>query len=203
MEIACRLEGYKGIAVAGVDEAGRGPLAGNVVAAAVIFYPDSVPEVNDSKALSAKRRTALFEIIQQSARAYGIAEASVAEIDQLNILQASMLAMQRAIAALGGLVELALIDGNRAPKLAIPAQAIIKGDQKIAEIAAASILAKVTRDQQMIKAAEVYPQYGFEQHKGYGTKHHMEALMQHGPTPLHRQTFAPVRRALETSASIG
>ena len=176
--------------ICGVDEAGRGPLAGPVCAAAVIL-PDhlELPGLNDSKKLTDKKRRELFPIIKEQAIAYGIAFASEAEIDELNILQATYLAMQRAIDQLGGKAELALIDGNRAKDFGLPVQTVVKGDSRSANIAAASVLAKVTRDDFMLEMAEKYPQYGFEIHKGYGTKAHYAALRQFGACPIHRATF--------------
>ena len=176
--------------ICGVDEAGRGPLAGPVCAAAVIL-PENVelPGLNDSKKLSDKRRRDLFPQIKEKALAYGIAFASHEEIDEINILQATYLAMQRAIDQLEGRAELALIDGNRAKDFGLPVQTVVHGDSLSASIAAASILAKVTRDDYMVKMAEEYPRYGFEVHKGYGTKAHYEALRQYGPCPIHRSTF--------------
>lgn len=176
--------------ICGVDEAGRGPLAGPVVAAAVILPKHiSIPGLNDSKKLSDKRRRELYPVIMEHAVSYGIGIASREEIDQINILQATYLAMERALAALSVKPELALIDGNRAKDFGIPVETVIKGDSRSASIAAASILAKVTRDDMMLKLAEEYPQYGFEIHKGYGTKAHYEALTQHGACPVHRITF--------------
>ena len=174
----------------GVDEAGRGPLAGPVCAAAVILPRGlEIPGLNDSKKLSEKRREALYDVIISSAVAYGIAFADVEEIERLNILHATFLAMNRAIAQLSVRPELALIDGNRDSDIEVPSRCIVKGDSRCADIAAASILAKVTRDRYMIKMAEQYPQYGFEQHKGYGTKRHYEALREYGATPIHRMSF--------------
>ena len=184
--------------VCGVDEAGRGPLAGNVVAAAVILNPDKpIAGLNDSKKLSEKKREQLFELIIRDSLAFAIAEASVAEIDELNILQASLLAMKRAINALNITPHKALIDGNKIPpQLTIAAEAIIGGDALIAEISAASILAKVTRDQQLIQLDKLYPDYGFAKHKGYGTKLHLEAIAKHGVIDgIHRTSFAPIRQA--------
>ena len=176
--------------ICGVDEAGRGPLAGPVCAAAVILPPNvDIPGLNDSKKLSDKRRRELFPIIKEQAVAYGIGLASHEEIDQINILQATYLAMERALAALAIKPELALIDGNRAKDFGLPVETVVKGDSRSASIAAASILAKVTRDDLMEKAAEEYPQYQFEIHKGYGTKAHYAALTAHGPSPIHRTTF--------------
>ena len=181
----------KGIrVVCGVDEAGRGPLAGPVCAAAVILPPNvDIPGLNDSKKLTDERRRELFPVIQEQAIAYGIGLASHEEIDQINILQATYLAMERALAQLSIKPELALIDGNRAKDFGIPVQTVVKGDSLSASIAAASILAKVTRDDLMMAAAEEYPQYQFDVHKGYGTKAHYEALTAHGPSPIHRMTF--------------
>lgn len=174
----------------GVDEAGRGPLAGPACAAAVILPRGlEIPGLNDSKKLSEKRREALYDVIVSSAMAYGIAFADVEEIERLNILHATFLAMNRAIAQLSVRPELALIDGNRDSDIEVPSRCIVKGDSRCADIAAASILAKVTRDRYMIKMAEQYPQYGFEQHKGYGTKQHYAALREYGATPIHRMSF--------------
>lgn len=176
--------------ICGVDEAGRGPLAGPVCAAAVILPPNlDIPGLNDSKKLTDKRRRELFPIIKEQAIAYGIGLASHEEIDQINILQATYLAMERAMAALSVKPELALIDGNRAKDFGLPVETVVKGDSRSASIAAASILAKVTRDDLMLQAAEEYPQYQFEIHKGYGTKAHYAALTAHGPSPIHRMTF--------------
>ncbi len=174
----------------GVDEAGRGPLAGPVCAAAVVLPRGlEIPGLNDSKKLSEKKREALYDVIISSAMAYGIAFADVEEIERLNILHATFLAMNRAIAQLSVRPELALIDGNRNSDIEVPSRCIVKGDSRCADIAAASILAKVTRDRYMIKMAEQYPQYGFEQHKGYGTKRHYAALREYGATPIHRMSF--------------
>ena len=176
--------------ICGVDEAGRGPLAGPVCAAAVILPPNAeIPGLNDSKKLTDKRRRELFPIIKEQAIAYGIGLASHEEIDEINILQATYLAMERALSQLSVQPELALIDGNRAKDFGIPVQTVVKGDCLSASIAAASILAKVTRDDLMTQAAEDYPQYQFEVHKGYGTKAHYAALSEHGPSPIHRMTF--------------
>ena len=179
---------------AGVDEVGRGPLAGSVVAAAVILPPD-FPDIGlrDSKKLSAKKRDHLYDIIMMKATAVSVGQASVAEIDQLNILHASMLAMRRAIMTLTVTPQLVLVDGNRLPKMPYPGQAIIGGDDTVAQISAASIIAKVTRDRAMIELDKQYPLYGFAQHKGYGTKQHLAALKAHGITPEHRLSFAPVK----------
>ncbi len=176
--------------ICGVDEAGRGPLAGPVCAAAVILPPNlQIPGLDDSKKLTDKRRRELFPIIKEQALAYGIAFADHKEIDEINILQATYLAMQRAIDTLSIKPELALIDGNRAKDFGIAVETVIKGDSLSASIAAASILAKVTRDDYMLEMAKAYPQYDFEVHKGYGTKLHYEKLEQYGPSPIHRMTF--------------
>ena len=181
-------EGYR--LVCGVDEAGRGPLAGPVCAAAVILPPDLVVEgLNDSKKLTDHTRRALFDVITQQAVSYGIAFASEQEIDGINILQATFLAMERALAQLDPQPELALIDGNRAKDFGLAVRTIVRGDSLSASIAAASILAKVTRDRYMEELDAQYPQYGFAVHKGYGTKRHYEALAQYGPCPAHRATF--------------
>lgn len=174
----------------GVDEAGRGPLAGPVCAAAVIL-PEclEIPGLNDSKKLSEKRRDALYDVIVEQALAYGIAFAEVSEIEELNILGATFLAMNRAIAKLPDLPAMALIDGNRNSGIAVPSRCVIGGDGKCASIAAASILAKVTRDRYMYEMAEKYPQYGFDQHKGYGTKAHYAAIREYGPCEIHRMSF--------------
>lgn len=175
----------------GVDEAGRGPLAGDVYAAAVILKKDAVIDgVNDSKKLSEKKREKLFDEIIEKSEAYCIATASVEEIDSINILQATMLAMTRAVKGLGITPDIALIDGNKAPEIdGVKTQAVIKGDATSASIAAASILAKVARDRYMKEIAEKYPQYAFEKHKGYGTKLHNELILEHGPSEVHRKTF--------------
>lgn len=176
--------------ICGVDEAGRGPLAGPVCAAAVILPKNiEIPGLDDSKKLSDKRRRELFPIIKEQAVAYAIAFADHKEIDEINILQATFLAMERAITGLSVKPELALIDGNREKDFGIPVETVIKGDSLSASIAAASVLAKVARDDLMLAAAEEYPQYGFEIHKGYGTKAHYAALAEHGPCPIHRMTF--------------
>jgi len=184
----------KDMIITGVDEAGRGPLAGPVVAAAVILPAQyELPKLTDSKKLSEKQRESLFEQIHSVAIAVGVGRAEVAEIDQINILQATMKAMQRAVEALSVTPELALIDGNRCPDLHCRSQAIIKGDLKEPCISAASIIAKVTRDREMLLLEEQYPGYGFAKHKGYGTKVHVDAIKSLGPTPVHRRSFAPVR----------
>jgi len=187
--------------VCGVDEAGRGPLAGAVVAGAVVLDPENpITGLKDSKKLSPARREFLFEQIQLKAKAWGIGEASPVEIDQINILQATMLAMRRAIedltTRLGGWPDKALIDGNRCPELPIAAEAIIKGDTKEPAISAASILAKVTRDRQMRALHELHPQYGFAQHMGYPTEAHFAALKEFGACDQHRRSFSPVRHVL-------
>lgn len=176
--------------ICGVDEAGRGPLAGPVCAAAVILPPNAeIPGLNDSKKLSDKKRRELFPVIKEQALAYGVAFADHKEIDEINILQATYLAMERAISQLSVKPELALIDGNRAKDFGIPVQTVVHGDSLSASIAAASVLAKVTRDDYMLKMAEKYPGYDFEIHKGYGTKAHYAALITNGPSPIHRMTF--------------
>ena len=188
IEDACKEEGYR--LICGVDEAGRGPLAGPVCAAAVILPEHlEILGLNDSKKLSDKRRRELFPIIQESALTYGIGFASPEEIDEINILQATFLAMRRAISQLHVTPDLALIDGNRETDFGVPCRTVIKGDSLSANIAAASVLAKVSRDDLMLKAAEEYPGYGFEIHKGYGTKAHYAALEEKGPCAIHRRTF--------------
>jgi ribonuclease HII len=189
--------------VAGVDEAGRGPLAGPVVAGAVILDPHNpIDGLQDSKRLTAARREALYVEIQEKALAWAVASADVEEIDRINILQATMLAMQRAVDALQPAAEHALIDGNRCPVLACPAQAIIKGDSRVAAISAASIMAKVSRDREMLSLDLQYPGYGLAQHKGYPSKAHIEALENLGVTPIHRRSYAPVRRMMERQAGM-
>ena len=181
-------EGVK--VICGVDEAGRGPLAGPVCAAAVILPPHlEIPGLTDSKKLTDKKRRELFPVIQEKAIAYGIGFASEQEIDEINILQATFLAMQRAIDQLEGKAELALIDGNRETDFGLPVMTVVKGDSRSANIAAASVLAKVSRDNVMDELAKEYPQYGFEIHKGYGTKAHYAALTEHGPCDIHRMSF--------------
>lgn len=181
-------EGYT--AVCGCDEAGRGPLCGPVVAAAVILPRDEMIEgLNDSKKLTEKKREALFDIICERAVAYAIAEASPAEIDEINILNASMLAMRRAVEALSVKADFALIDGNHSRGFDIPTEAVVKGDAKSASIAAASVLAKVTRDRQCIELDKLYPRYGIAKHKGYPTKDHMDAVREHGVAPIYRKSF--------------
>ncbi len=182
--------------VAGVDEAGRGPLAGPVVAAAVILDErQPIAGLADSKKLSAARRDQLYDEIRAKALCCCVAQASVEEIDRLNILQATLLAMQRAVAGLRLKPGLVLVDGNRLPLLEMRAEAIVKGDAKVASISAASILAKVTRDRGLELLDQRYPQYGFARHKGYGTAEHLQALRVHGPCPEHRRSFAPVAQA--------
>ena len=179
--------------VCGIDEAGRGPLAGPVVAAAVILDPARPIEgLNDSKKLSEKKRIALAAEIREKAVAWCVAEANIEEIDRLNILHATMLAMQRAVAGLAVRPTSALVDGNRCPKLEIPVEAVVKGDGKIASIAAASILAKTVRDAGMLELHALYPQYGFDRHMGYPTAAHFAALQAHGASPVHRKSFGPV-----------
>lgn len=185
--------------VAGVDEAGRGPLAGPVFAAAVILdLKKPVIGLADSKILSEKKREALAKIIQEQSLAWAIGRAEVEEIDKINILQASLLAMQRAVEKLTIKPELALIDGNKCPVLECKTQAIVQGDKTVPAISAASILAKVTRDQEMLILHEQYPHYGFAEHKGYGTKKHLIALQQFGAASIHRRSFAPVKNLLLT-----
>lgn len=191
------LHAYQGILVAGVDEVGRGPLFGDVVTAAVILDPDNpISGLADSKRLTDRRRAALFDEIKTKALSWSVARASVEEIDRLNILQATLLAMQRAVAGLGIAPEYVLIDGNRCPALPCPAEAVVKGDARVAAISAASILAKVTRDRELQEQDACYPGYGLAQHKGYPTALHLSALARLGVTPLHRRSFAPVRRLL-------
>jgi len=183
--------------VCGVDEAGRGPLAGSVYAAAVILDPaHPIPGLRDSKKLSERNRVRLAAEIRAHAMAWSVAYATVEEIEQLNILHASMLAMRRAVLGLNPAAEFALIDGNRCPQLPISARAIVKGDDSEPCISAASILAKTERDQEMRRLADIYPMYGFERHAGYPTAAHLAALETHGPSPVHRKTFGPVQRVL-------
>lgn len=184
--------------IAGVDEAGRGPLVGSVVAAAVILDPEQPIEgLNDSKKLTAKKRESLALEIRQRAKSWAVASVGPEKIDEINILQASLLAMKNALQSLSQTPDFALIDGNKLPDLNCPAEAIVKGDARVAAIAAASILAKVERDKQMQELHGVYPQYEFDRHKGYPTKVHMALLLEHGPCPEHRKSFAPVRRLLQ------
>jgi ribonuclease HII len=189
---------YKGYLVAGVDEVGRGPLAGDVVAAAVILDPaNPIDGLDDSKKLTEKKREALFPIIQQRALSWCVARASVQEIDELNILHASLLAMQRAVQGLQLQPEHVLVDGNRLPKWRYCAEAVVKGDSRVKAIGAASILAKVVRDREMVAFDQRYPGYGFAGHKGYPTKVHIAAIETLGITPIHRQSFGPVKKQLE------
>ena len=188
IENSVHSEGYE--IICGVDEAGRGPLAGPVCAAAVVLPMGlEIPGLTDSKKLTDKKRRELFPVIKEQAIAYGIGLASHEEIDEINILQATYLAMERALAQLAVKPDIALIDGNRAKDFGLPVKTVVHGDSLSASIAAASVLAKVTRDDLMMQMAEEYPQYGFEIHKGYGTKAHYEALTAHGPSPIHRMTF--------------
>lgn len=187
--------------VCGVDEAGRGPLAGPVYAAAVILDPlRPIDGLADSKTLSAARREALADRIRSQALAWSLGVASVAEIDRLNILQASMLAMLRAVTDLGMMPDLAQVDGNRAPKLGCAVQTVVGGDALVPAISAASILAKTARDEALRRLHEAYPQYGFDQHKGYGTALHLERLREHGACPEHRRSFAPIKRLLAAAS---
>jgi ribonuclease HII len=184
--------------VAGVDEVGRGPLAGPVVAAAVILDPARpIPGLADSKKLTERRRETLAEQIRAQALAWALGRAEVEEIDRINILQASLLAMQRAVESLAIPPQRALVDGNRLPRLACEAQAIVGGDASVAVISAASIIAKVARDRELVELDRVHPGYGLARHKGYPTKQHLEALRRLGVTPIHRRSFGPVRRVLE------
>lgn len=188
---------YQGHLFAGVDEVGRGPLCGDVVTAAVILDPNNpIPELDDSKKLTEKKRERLFAEIQEKALSFCIARASVEEIDKINILQASLLAMKRAVEGLSVQPEHVLVDGNKIPAWHYSAEAVVKGDSRVAAIGAASILAKVTRDRELIALDAVYPGYGLAGHKGYPTKVHMEALARLGATPIHRRSFAPVKKAL-------
>ena len=188
---------YQGLLLAGVDEVGRGPLAGDVVAAAVILDPaNPIAGLDDSKKLSEKKREFLFDLIRQQSLSYCVARASVAEIDELNILHASLLAMKRAVEGLATQPEHVLVDGNRLPQWHYSSEAVVKGDSRHAAIAAGSILAKVVRDREMVELDGVYPGYGLARHKGYPTKAHVEALDKLGVTPIHRRTFGPVRDRL-------
>ena len=188
---------YAGVRLAGVDEVGRGPLVGAVVAAAVILDPDRpIRGLADSKALSARRREALDLEIREGALAFAVAEASATEVDELNIFHATHLAMRRAIDALAPAAEYLLVDGNRLPGHHVPGQAVVKGDARHPAIAAASILAKVTRDAQMVELDARHPDYGFSRHKGYPTREHLAALERLGALPEHRRSFGPVRRQL-------
>ena len=183
--------------ICGVDEVGRGPLAGDVVTAAVILDPERpIDGLNDSKKLSEKKREALSELIMENALAYAFGRANVEEIDQMNILHATMLAMQRAVLGLKIRPDKVLVDGNRTPDFGIEAEAVIKGDGKVAEISAASIIAKVQRDNEMLEADRTYPGYGFAKHKGYPTKHHLDAIRILGVCPIHRTSYAPVQQQL-------
>jgi ribonuclease HII len=188
---------YTGKLAAGVDEVGRGPLAGDVVTAAVILDPSNpISGLDDSKKLSEKKRERLFDIIQEKSLSWSIARCTVAEIDELNILQASLLAMKKAVEALPIQPEHVWVDGNKIPHWTYAAEAVVKGDSRVPAIAAASILAKVTRDREMVAFDQQYPGYGFASHKGYPTKVHMEALQMLGITPIHRRSYAPVKSIL-------
>lgn len=183
--------------IAGVDEVGRGPLVGTVVTAAVILDPQKpIMGLTDSKKLSEKKRLALAEEIKEKALCWALGRAEPEEIDSLNILHATMLAMQRAVEGLSITPDFVLVDGNRVPNLSMPAQAVVKGDALVQEISAASILAKVTRDLEMVELDKQFPEYGFAKHKGYPTALHFEKLSQYGATPFHRKSFAPVARCL-------
>lgn len=183
--------------IAGVDEVGRGPLVGAVVTAAVILDPARpIVGLADSKQLSEKRRLALYDEIKEKALSWSLGRAEPEEIDRLNILHATMLAMQRAVAGLSLAPDFVLVDGNRCPRLPMPAQAVVKGDSRVAEISAASIMAKVTRDREMVALDKLFPDYGFAKHKGYPTAFHLEKLAALGATTFHRRSFAPVKRAL-------
>ncbi len=188
---------YQGLLAAGVDEVGRGPLAGDVVTAAVILDSENpIAELDDSKKLSEKKRERLFDEIKEKALSWSIARCSVQEIDELNILQASLEAMKRAVESLSIQPEHVWVDGNKIPRWAYQAEAVVKGDSRVPAIAAASILAKVTRDREMVAVDKEYPGYGFAGHKGYPTKVHVEALERLGVTPIHRRSYAPVQRVL-------
>ena len=189
--------------IGGVDEAGRGPLAGDVFAACVILDPDRpIPGLADSKKLTAARREALANDIRHSALAWSIASATVEEVDRLNILWASMLAMRRAVDALSVRPTRVLVDGNRCPQLNCPATAVVGGDATVEPISAASILAKVARDAYMLRLHQQYPHYGFDGHKGYPTRQHIEALQQYGASPVHRRSFGPVRAVVERGTDV-
>ncbi len=189
---------YQGILLAGCDEVGRGPLAGDVVAAAVILDPENpILGLDDSKKLTEKKRDLLFDEIKLKAKSWCVARASVAEIDSINILQASLLAMHRAVQGLHVQPEYVLVDGNKLPKWNYTAEAVVKGDSRVAAISAASILAKVVRDREMVEMDKQYPGYGLADHKGYPTKVHMDALDKLGITPIHRTSYAPVRAKIE------
>jgi ribonuclease HII len=195
------LEGNVSRFIAGVDEVGRGPLAGDVVAAVVILdQSHGIHGLADSKQLTPERREALFEQITTHATAFAVARASVAEIDSINILQASLLAMTRAVAALPHKPDFIYVDGNRCPRWSYASEAVVKGDSRIAAIAAASIMAKVTRDREMQALDKTYPGYGLAQHKGYPTPFHLQALQELGPCPIHRRSFRPVAELLENPA---
>ena len=185
-----------------MDEVGRGPLAGPVIAAAVVLQSAGPEGLTDSKKLTAKRRQALAEEIRERALCWGVGRADVDEIDQMNILRASHLAMQRAVAALTVDPEVVLVDGNLLPSFPVPAVAVVKGDDRVPSISAASILAKVARDEEMCALAQRFPGYGFERHKGYGTAAHLRALERLGPTPIHRRSFAPVRNVRVRNAGV-
>ena len=191
---------YQGTLLAGVDEVGRGPLAGPVIAAAVILDPENpIAGLADSKKLSERKREQLYDEIQEKSLAWAIERASVEEIDQLNILHASMLAMKRAIESLEPVPEHVLVDGNRCPDIAMTAEAVIKGDARVPSIAAASILAKVFRDREMKALDSSFPEYGFAKHKGYPTKLHLQAIAEHGVNHLYRKSFAPVAKLVSQS----
>ncbi len=193
---------YDGVDYAGVDEVGRGPLAGDVVAAAVILDPEQPIEgLRDSKKLTHTRREQLALLIKDRALGWSVARASVAEIDQINILQASLLAMKRAVTALSPQPGFVLVDGNRLPQWSYAAQAVVKGDDRVSAIAAASILAKVQRDQELVELDAIYPGYGFARHKGYPTAIHLKALRELGVTPVHRRSFSPVKNLLAQAMS--
>jgi ribonuclease HII len=183
--------------ICGVDEAGRGPIAGPVYAAAVVLRDDrAIPGLRDSKLLSAARREALADLIRREARVWAVASATVEEIDRLNILAATLLAMRRAVEALDVVPHEAWVDGDRCPELACPARAVVGGDRSVARISAASILAKTARDAEMLRLHRRFPDYGLDQHKGYPTPEHLERLGRYGASPIHRRSFAPVRKAL-------
>ncbi|MEE3279799.1 MAG: ribonuclease HII [Pseudomonadota bacterium] len=189
---------------AGIDEAGRGPLAGPVIAAAVVLDPEKpIDGLGDSKTLKHEVRVALKNDIHERSIRWALGCADVEEIDRLNILQATLLAMRRAVTNLGMSIEMALVDGNVDPGFSCPTRTIVRGDTKVAAISAASILAKVARDEVMVSASGKYPEYGFEKHKGYGTREHLIALKQYGPSQIHRKTFAPVRDLLVTNEATG
>lgn len=195
-ESAARVAAFAGKLICGVDEAGRGPLAGPVVAAAVILGGNEIKELQDSKALSDKQRRALVPRIEDESLAFAVGAADVAEIEEYNIRQATMFAMQRAVSGIVICPDIVLIDGDFVPALQYPAEAVVGGDTLCAEIMAASILAKTARDDMMLELHKQYPQYGFANHKGYGTAEHLAALKEHGATDAHRKTFAPVKAVL-------